>query len=72
MVAACGGQGQEDLSEQLSCFLSLASSKLLAPLTSHFSNASNGTKFAGFGGATAFFKTLKTRRCSGDALTKSS
>jgi hypothetical protein len=38
----------------------------------YFNNVSNGTKFAGFGGATAFFKTLKTRCCNGEDVTKSS
>ena len=38
----------------------------------YFNNVSNGTKFAGFGRATASFNTLKTRCCNGDAVTKSS
>lgn len=37
-----------------------------------FDNGSKGTKFAGFGGATAFFNTLKTRCCNGDNVAKSS
>ena len=38
----------------------------------YFNNGSNGTKFAGFGGATAFFNTLKTRCCNRDDVTKTS
>src|SRR5271169_2284276 len=38
----------------------------------YFNNVSNGTKVAGFGGATASFNTLNTRCCNGEDVTKSS